>query len=225
MLTSVGTTSAESGLAPTASATVSPSSRARRPATATSHPAPSRLLAIHRPRPDPAPVTTATPARAVVVIAVGRSVARSSRLAVWPAVLRAGARAWRDRAETLDHGGQYGLEDGIVGHAGELVPHLPDVRVLATVDSEVAPSPAREVGLLLAGIEGQERSLSPCPGEGEVADRAVSRDRSRALEAGLEHRSDKNIDNSHLSRLGRRPCRGQRRGGRVSAVGRPQSPC
>src|SRR5215467_14493125 len=149
LLTSVGTTSAVPGWAASASATVSPSSRARRPATATRHPAPSRLLAMHRPRPDPAPVTTATPARAVAVMAA-RSVLRSSRLAVWPAVLRTRARTRRKHAEAFDDHGQYRLEDGVLGHASELVPDVPDVRVLGTVDSQVGPGPRGIVGVLLA---------------------------------------------------------------------------
>src|SRR6266567_4756645 len=70
-LTSVGTTSADSGGAATAAVTVSCSWRSRRPANATRHRAASNFWAMDRPSPDPAPVTTATPAEARSVMTPG----------------------------------------------------------------------------------------------------------------------------------------------------------
>src|SRR5215467_15885995 len=221
LLTSVGTTSAVPALSASASPTVSPSSRARRPATATRHPAPSRLLAMHRPRPDPAPVTTATPARASAVMAA-RSVLRSFRLAVRPAVLRAGARARREYAEAFDDRGQYRLEDGVVGHAGELVPDTPDVRVLGTVDGQVRAGPCGLVVVSLAGRQRHERGVAASPVQREVADRTVCGGRGRALEACLEHRAEHDVDGPHLGRALRRPRGGQRRGGWVGEVCLPE---
>ena len=73
-VTSAGTTSADpSGAA--AAAAVSARASSRRPASATCHPADSRVSAMRRPTPEPAPVTTATPVVVMAASLFGRSVA------------------------------------------------------------------------------------------------------------------------------------------------------
>jgi len=120
--------------------------------------------------------------------------------------------------QAADDQRQDGLVDLVVGDAGQVGADLPDVRVLGPVHGEVGGGPRGLILGQLLLVHGQVGRFQRRPDQGELAQGPEDAGGLGALEPGLEHGADEDIDGPDLRGTLRGAVRGQGGGRRVRTV-------